>query len=162
MNEQVITIIQGVSRKKGFLGLRRDNYTLVITNQRLLFAMISKNVLALYKQDMAEQHQKNKIEGKGFFSSWGSSIATGLSWYNRYLDMTAEEILAESKENFFLQRSDILSVKAHEFLGMNDDDQDTSLPSFTIKTREKKYKFLINRGYDPAQLKMLQEWSRLP
>jgi len=158
-SEKPLSIIPNVTRKRGLLSFRKDFYTLVLTDQQLIFALVTRAVQAKQVEELNQLRKKNKTEGKGFFSSLGSSITTGLSWYNRYLDMTAKEILAESKENFFLQRSDILSVKAHQFLGMNHADPDTPLPSFTIKTREKKYKFLLPRGYDPSQLKTLQEWA---
>lgn len=159
-SEKVIATISRVTRKKGFLGLKQESYVVVVTAQHLLFAKMNKALLAKQAEELKQLRKQNKTEGKGFFVSLGDSIAAGLLWYNRYLDMAPEEILAESKENFFLLRSDILPIKAHQFLGMNHADPDTPLPSFTIKTREKKYKFLLTRGYDPAQLKMLQEWSR--
>ncbi len=158
--EQVLAVIPGVSRKKGLLGFKRDTYTLVITDKRLIFALVNKGVLNRQKQDMAELRQKNKAEGKGFLASWGESVATGMSWYNRYLAMDPEEIIRESEGNFFLLRQDILSLKIKEYLGSNQADPDTPLPFFKIKTTGEKFKFMLSRSYDPGALKILKKWFK--
>jgi len=159
-SEKLLSIITKVSRKTGMLGLAMKFYTVVVTDHRLIFAQVSKAVLAKQKEDLEQLRKQNKAEGKGFFASWGDTISTGLSWYNRYLEMAPETILAESGENFFLKKSDILALKIEGHLGLNHADSKTPLPYFTIKTRDQKFKFLLQKGADVGQLKVLKEWSR--
>jgi len=159
-DEKVISVVPNVIRKKGLLGLRQESYTVIVTEQRLLFARVNKALLARQAEELKQLRKQNKAEGRGFLASWGDSIATGLSWYNRYLEMAPETILAESGENFFLKKSDILTLKIVGHIGLNHADPQTPLPFFTIKTREQKYKFLLQKGADPGQLKMLKNWNK--
>lgn len=158
-SEKVLSVVPRVIRKKGLLGLRQESYIVIVTEQRLLFARVNKALLARQTEELKQLRKQNKAEGRGFLSSWGDSIALGLSWYNRYLEMAPETILAESGENFFLKKSDILALKIVDHIGLNHADPKTPLPFFTIKTREQKYKFLLQKGVDSSQLKLLKKWS---
>ena len=157
--KKILSIITKVSRKTGLLGLAMKFYTVAVTDRRLIFAQVSKSVLAKQKKDLEELRKHNKAEGKGFFSSWADTIATGMSWYDRYLEMAPDDIMAETEGNFFLNKTDIISLKSVELLGLNQADSNTPLPFFKIKTRGKKYKFFLPREYDPGQIKLLKKWA---
>jgi len=153
-NEKIIGIVPNVSRNKGLLGFRQEAYTLVLTDLRIIFALVTKEVQT---EAVKNIHDQNKASGKGFWSSWGDKISAGMSWFNRYLDMDPEAILAENSANFSLARNEVISLKVQHST-MDPSDPKTPLPFLRIKTRDRKFKLRFSRHYGGEQTKMLKEW----
>jgi hypothetical protein len=70
--EQIVWILPGAYKPKSFG--RRDCFTIVVTDQRTIFAMLTSQML---KDAAAEAQQKGKEEGKGFFARWGDQMQSG-------------------------------------------------------------------------------------
>lgn len=131
--ERIISAASGLSLKAGVI--KRVNYTVVMTNYRILFA---QTTTAMLKQNVAEARDTAKAEGGGFFKQWGAQIASGFNFADRYLEMTPEQILAETAGNWALEISRIQKVKYR--VGMVGDSETPSTPDkVTIKTADKKY-----------------------
>ena len=159
-NEKILTILPNLSKKKGFFSLRRDNYTLVVTEQRLIFARLSK---ALYKKQIAdvkaimEKNKKNKV---GFLSSMADRMTAYSNWFQRYYDMSIEEIISETSDNIVIEKSDIITLKVLQFMEVNEDSFQgkTRVPLLIIKTKTDKYKFVFSNNYNSAGIKILEHW----
>jgi hypothetical protein len=104
-------------RKPKSMG-RWDTYTGVITNQRIIFAQMTSEMLKVAVQQSREQA---KAQGKGFFGQWSEQLKASWDYSQRYLVMQTEAILAETPGNFFLNNSAISEIKVK--LKGNDENQ---------------------------------------
>ena len=94
-------------RKPKSLG-RWDTYTGVVTNQRLIFAQMTSEMLKVAAQQSRDQA---KAEGKGFFGQWSDQLKATFGYSQRYLTMPPEAILIETPGNFALYNSTISQIK---------------------------------------------------
>ena len=159
-NEKILTILPNLSKKKGFLSLRRDSYTLVVTDQRLIFARLSK---ALYKKQVDDvkaiikNNKKNKV---GFLSSMADRMTAYSNWFQRYYKLPIEDIISETADNIVIEKADIITLKVQQFMEVNEDSFQgkTRTPILILKTRTDKFKFVFASGYNPADIKILEHW----
>ena len=98
--EALIGVIPSVSRRKG-LGV--ESFNIVVTPRRLIFAVMTNDMLA-------KEAQKAGKEG-GFFGGMLNAATVGFNFYKRYLEMTPDAALAESPQNFAVDRANIRKVK---------------------------------------------------
>ncbi|MFB6088234.1 MAG: hypothetical protein ABEK36_00465 [Candidatus Aenigmatarchaeota archaeon] len=100
--ENVLGVVKDL--QTGFLG--RNIYNLVLTDQRLIFAK--------YSTELMKQERERALEGaqdKGFFGRWKASLTSGFNFHNRYHSMEPDEIIREDEENFVINSEEIKSVK---------------------------------------------------
>jgi hypothetical protein len=121
--EQVCGAIPGAARKKGFMGMSADNYVLVVTNQRILFATQSKEIM---QQQIEQARQAAKAQGKNFLSQWGAQLTANNG--QRYLQMDPQAVLAEHPENFFYLNAQIRSVRFSRY-----QDDETNRTDYAIE-----------------------------
>ncbi|NJD98432.1 hypothetical protein E3E26_01275 [Thermococcus sp. LS1] len=93
--EKVLYVVPNVSYKKGFMSSAAVN--LVITNERVIVAHITKETIA-----------KGKEKASGI-PGYLAGVTSGYS--GRYYEMEPSEILEESGENFVVLMADIKEVK---------------------------------------------------
>jgi hypothetical protein len=105
MEETALGVIPNL-RKHSFLGTG-PAYTLVVTDRRLVFAQLTKQML---KDAAAAAQQQAKAEGKGFFSRWGDQFQAVATLHKKYLGMPADSILAETAGNFAIENTAVLGV----------------------------------------------------
>jgi hypothetical protein len=134
--EQVIGVV--LFRKSKSLG-RYDTYTGVVTNNRLIFAQMTSQML----NDAAMQARNQaKAEGKGFFGQWGDQLKATFSYTQRYLTMTPEAILAETPENFAINNNTISEIKFKESYNNSKQDEFT----VEVKSAQGKYEFKMDQN----------------
>jgi len=122
--ERVVYVVPNVSYKKGFLSSAAVN--LVITNERVIAAHITKETIA-----------KGKEKSRGL-RGYLAGVTSGYS--ERYYEMEPEEILKESGENFEVRMGEISEVKLKT--GDNDSGK---MDELEIKGK-KGLKFRANPG----------------
>ncbi len=148
MEEKIIGVIPNVSLKTGFL--RSKRYTLVITDRRLIGALITKELLKSEAQKRREQARK---EGRGRFKQFLAGAITGFVFANRYLEMDPDKIEKENPANFSIYSKDVVNTKLRE--GMISEDEDgntTQYPhSLVIQTKDKKYSFSFSGDFQKAK-----------
>ena len=160
--EKIITVLPNLSKKKGMFSLRRDHYTLVLTPQKMVFALFSKD---LYKQQMndvkrvIEENKKNKT---GFLTSMTDRMLAYTQWFKRYENMEISEIIAETSGNLVINKNEVVSLKILEFMEANEDSyqDNTQSPILYLKTNTEKYKFNFSPGFNPSNLKKLKNWLK--
>ena len=103
--EAVVGVL--VLRKPKSLG-RYETYTGVVTNQRMIFAQMTNDMLTAASQQAKAQA---KAEGKGFFGQWGDQLKATFGYAQRYLTMPPQTILAETPGNFAIDNNSIYEVK---------------------------------------------------
>ena len=159
--DKVLTVLPNLAKKKNLFSLRRDHYTLVVTEQKLIFARLSK---VLYKQQVEDvkaiiaNNKKNKV---GFLSSMVDRMTAYSNWFRRYYEMTIEDIISETSGNIVIDKADITALKIRQFLEANDESFQgkTRSPILTLKTKGIKYKYVFSGGFNPADLKVLKYWN---
>ena len=138
--ERIVSAASGLSLKAGLI--KRVQYTLVMTNYRILFAQTTS---AMLKQNVMEARDNAKAEGAGFFKQWGAQISAGFSFADRYLEMTPDQILAETPGNWALEIGRIQKVKYKA--GMVGDADSAGTPDkVVIKTPDQKYVLELSSG----------------
>lgn len=144
--EAVYAVIPNATLRAGFLGVKTRQYTLILTDRRIIFAQIT---MAMMKQLVAEARDGAKSEGKGFFGQWGAQLTAYSAFAERYLEMPPEQTLSEAADNFAIERSTITktSTKTRE----PHDDNGVSTDHLVIKTTGKKYDIMLGSGKGQAK-----------
>ena len=148
--ESILSIILGLQRQKGLLGMGIDNYSLIITPTRLVFAYIDNSAMQAYGQ---RARSEAKAEGKGLLRQWGAQLGW-LALLERDLQAaTPNQILAQSPNSFFIPNASISRIRIRR-------KTDTEFDSTThvvllINTTSGKHKFQIPTSFriTPRELK---------
>lgn len=134
--EQVISVIGMVTKKTGLFS--SELYHLVITNQRLIFALQTKE---MQTQDVKNARDQAKQQGKGFFGQVGAQMGTRSG--EKYLPMPPHLILAETAQNFAINLPEVVKISVYRT-----DFEDNSPDTLEIKTINQNMKFLISNAYN--------------
>jgi len=153
--EPILSIILGLQRQKGFLGVGIDNYSLIITPTRLVFAHLDNRAMQAYGQ---RARHEAKAEGKGLIRQWGAQMGW-LALLERDLQAaTPDQILAHSPDNFFIPNASVSRVRIRR-------KTDTEFDSTThvvllIDTTSGKHKFQIPTSFRVTPRALKQSLSR--
>ncbi|MBF4482247.1 MAG: hypothetical protein IS489_02810 [Dehalococcoides mccartyi] len=134
VEEKILGVVPDFKKSKP-LG-KRDTYSLVVTDQSFIFALMTSQML---KDAAAEAQKKGKESGKGFFARWGDQIRSGFTLYKKYYNMPAESILDESKGNFQIWLSDISKVTVSKNTGGEDQVDITEIKIETAGGKEEYF-----------------------
>jgi len=132
--EKIISVIPTL-RKSKMLGFSNETYTLVVTNERSIFAQLTS---AMLNKQINEAKNKAKEEGKGFFGQWGAQLKTSFNYSEKYMKMKPDEILKETNKNFEIKNSEIEKVK---YKWYEDQQSARSYYDVIFKTNSEKFKF---------------------
>jgi hypothetical protein len=117
----------------------RPVYTLLLTDQRIIFARLTPQI----SQEAGKMMQVND-QGKGFFGKWKSQVS-GHDWVrDRYTTITPEQALRETADNFTVYHSSVRSVLIKYW----SDDQGGSEYYFEMLTDSQLIKFCTIRSYE--------------
>lgn len=100
--EKVMAIVPNLN--SGFFGQR--SYTMIVTNYRLIFASITKDIIAQEQQKAQAQSQSSGRLGK-----WAAGFSGALNYHQRYINMAPEMILNESVGNYSVGPHQVKSIK---------------------------------------------------
>jgi hypothetical protein len=139
-SEPVLGVI--VLRKPKSLG-RYDSFSGVLTNQRLIFAQMTGDML---KDAIKQAREQAKAEGKGFFGQWGEQLKASAAYSSRYLDMSPSDVLSETPGNFAVSNNAVSEVK----LKLKDTGNQANLREFEIEVKSSsgKYEFRMDENSD--------------
>jgi hypothetical protein len=150
----VISIIPNLTLKAGFLGFASKQITLVLTDQRVIFARVTT---AMMQEAVADASDGAKAQGKGLLGQMGARMSAHSLFAKRYLEMPPSQILAETDGNFAIDRSAITKTKMKtEYSGGEDANTTDAL---VIKTADKKHKMTL--GSTKASAKEALEAANL-
>jgi len=138
-------------RKPKPLG-RYDTYTGVVTNQRLIFAQMTNEMLTAAVQQSREQA---KAEGKGFWGQWADQFKATFGYTRRYLTMPPAAILAETPGNFALNNNTIseIKVKVKDIRRSNE----VLLHEFTVEIHSTVGKYEYNTDENSDYVELLKQ-----
>ena len=151
MSETIAAVIPLVRKPKSFG--RSDTYTLILTDNRMIFAELTSDMM---KQAAAEAQKQGKEEGKGFFARWGDQIKATMRFAERYWQMPPDEALAENEGNFAIPNSSVRQVKVKGKHRGDPDDAGTSYTELKIESSSGKYEFKVDGHNDRSIREALQ------
>lgn len=153
--EPILSIILGLQRQKGFLGMAVDNYSLIITPSRLIFAHLDNRAMQAYGQ---RARHEAKAEGKGFFGQWGAQLGW-LALLERDLQAaTPDQILAQSPNSFFIPNASVSRVRVRRKTDTEHDS--TTHVILLISTTSGKHKFQIPTSFRATPRELKQQLRR--
>lgn len=146
MSETAIAMIPNAMLRAGFLGVKTKPFVVIFTEQRIIFARITNDML---KQAVADARDGAKSEGKGFFGQWGAQLSAYSDLASRYLEMPAEQILHENPDNFAVDRASVKKVKLKA--GTTDENGGDTSDRLILKATDRTYTVVLNGGLGPAK-----------
>jgi len=112
VEEKVYFVLERAVRKKGMF--RSQRCTVVVTNRRLIVAVLTRQMEKEWmneaRKKVKERYQQMRSEGKGKFSSGMGAVMEAYNFYDRYYEMSPDEILSENPENFAIESSQIKKI----------------------------------------------------
>jgi hypothetical protein len=138
--ETIVGFIPKITKHK-FLGFVQTSYSIVVTDVRTIFAKLDTKLL---KESIKVAQKEAKAEGVGFFSKIKMQMEAMETYPEKYMSMSAEEILAETPDNFYVYHDHVKSIKVkHVFQETQHDDsyQATDQTTIKYKTVDKTLKF---------------------
>lgn len=145
--EPVLGVITGAQKKKGLFGFQ--TFSIVVTNQRLVFAEMSNKMM---NEAVKEMNRRAKAAGKGLLGVIGAQMGWMNVLVEKYSSIGPDAALAESKENFFIPNNTIQKVTIWE-----EDNEDG--PSWTmckIEAVSGKYEYRLTGGNGNEARKILR------
>ena len=131
--ETICLVLQGAARHSGFLGLKVEQFVIVFTNLRIIFAFQSMDKM---KENMLRARAEAEKAGKGFFGKWGAQL--GANTGKEYWEIPPHEALVETASNFAIDREHLRSIRLREETG---DENAVSTYRMEFHTTEGKHKF---------------------
>jgi hypothetical protein len=156
--EGLIGVIPNATRKKGFMST--EVFNIVVTNQRLVFALMTSQMI----KEAAASHR-----GEGF-SGFIKGVGSGYTLWQRYLQMPPEQALRENPNNFAVYLNQIRRVKFSGdkilfgkgavtvgfHVGVGGDDDDDNNAKLEIDTVGGKYNFEISTQFQQQTAEVLR------
>jgi hypothetical protein len=145
-------------RKPKSLG-RYDSYTGVVTTQRMIFAQMKS---AMITEAGQQARMQAKSEGKGFWGQWADQLKASFGYAQRYLNMSPQEILAETPGNFEVPNNAINELKLH----LKDRNYENQTREFELKIKSNAgtFEFRMDENNDFTDLlkKVYGERVKMP
>lgn len=131
--ETILGVIPGAAYSTGLLGMRKQNFTIIITAHRLIFACQTNEMM---RANVQRSREEARQQGTGFFGRWGAQL--GANSGEHYLGIPARQILAEHPENWFLYNNQVNTARVKQN-NVNDDEVTTY--AIELKAASGKYQF---------------------
>ena len=131
--DRVVDVIGTISQRKGFMGTSATVYHLVLTTNRMIFALQTSE---MQKQDVSAAQGK----AKGFFGKVGAGMSSRKG--EKYLTIAPAAILNEVEGNFAIPFADIAKVEIYA-----GDFEDNGPDSMKIITTTGKHEFQIQNHF---------------
>lgn len=131
-DEQVLSVIPNADLSTGMAGGPGRTHTLVFTSQRIIFARFTSSMA----KDLGRAQPNTKRPDQPRSATDTSGLVI-----EKYQAMKPDDILAEHKSNFAVERSAITKVRMKYTGGLG---TGTVAELLTIKTEERTYKFALS------------------
>ncbi|MCS7060138.1 MAG: zinc ribbon domain-containing protein [Anaerolineae bacterium] len=138
--EPVLGFVPTVQRRSGFMGLKAEAFTIMVTPARLVFVPIGSEEM---KQAVAEARERAKQAGKGFFGQWGAQLGWLGILHERLATTPVDATLASRPGSFFIPLFAIKRIKIDVDVGDEDSPTTTHL---VIDTQADKHSYELTSG----------------
>ena len=149
-SEPVIAAIP-VRLKKGVFQIKR--FVMVFTQQQLLFSYITPN---MQKEMATLAKNEAKSRGKGILGQMAATISSSFNIYERYFDMSVQQIMQENSENFTIPHNCVTKIKFNRGRFERNEETETYKEGvILIKTVSATYKFILETSREEKELERL-------
>lgn len=131
--ERVLDVIGSISQRKGFMGTSATLYHLVLTGERMIFALQTPE---MQKRDAAAAQGS----ARGFFGKIGAGMSSRKG--EKYLALAPAAILSEVEGNFAIPYADLTRVEIYP-----GDFEDNAPDTMKILTTTGKHEFQIQNHF---------------
>jgi|GEM_PF-3095837 len=149
-DEQILAVAP-VRMKAGIFS--SENYNLVLTNKRFIFAIYNAEML---KKEASVESQKSMEEGRSIWGRIYSLMGTRAAYHKRYLVMRPQEILAENNDNFYCVHELINQIELKKSRNLYDSEGEykgEEAGRILIKTVDLSYKLDVESFVDIAEFR---------
>ena len=146
VGEKVLGVM--VLTKPKSLG-RYDSFTGVVTNQRMILAQMTSDMV---KQAVQMAKDQAKAEGKGFWSQWSDQMKASYGFAQRYFSIAPSAILTETPGNFAVDNNLISEVKIKSREEMRGTQVYRYYLEMEIHSTQGKYEFTMSERDDYIKL----------
>ncbi|MBN1248128.1 MAG: zinc ribbon domain-containing protein [Anaerolineae bacterium] len=153
--EQIVHITPGLQRKKGFLGMGVDTYSLVATPSRLIFAYLDSRQM---QEFVAQARAAAKAQGKGFFGQIGAQLGWVRLLEQQLANTPPDQILAQNPNSFFIPNQAISKVQLRE--SVDTEDQTTNFIQVVIHTASGKQRFQLPTGMNVSRRELKRRFQQ--
>ena len=136
VGESIVGVLP-VQRQKGLLGMRVENFSLIVTPYRLVFAAVSSQMM---KEAVAAARQEAKSGGKGFLGQWAAQMGWLEVMQRQYHAMPVDAIPGRYPGSFVLHNAEIKRIRYRNTV---DDESARSTQELIINATSGKYKFVL-------------------
>lgn len=143
--EQILSCIPNVTVKAGFLGLKSRQHSLVITNNRILFARVT---VARMKELSEQARAQAQSQGKGRMAQLMANPHVYEKLVGLYGQMGPDGVLADHAANFAVDRATVTKVKLKTTAGP---EGGVGSDLLILKTTGKTYKVTLGGSKNAAR-----------
>lgn len=144
-SERILAFIPNVTLKAGFLGFGSRQHSLVITNNRILFARIT---VAQLKELSQQAKAEAQSQGKGRMAQMLANPHVYDRLVERYAQWGPEGTLADNPKNFAVDRATVTKVKLKTTTGP---EGGVGSDLLILKTTGKTYKLTLGGSKNSAR-----------
>ena len=145
-SQRVLSVLPNVALQAGFMGLNSHVYSLVISEDRIVFVPLNDGLMW---QLSKEEQDKARVQGMGRLDQW----AVGMQAWDRLVQMYAQRgpdgLLADDPGSFAVNRADVTKVKLTST--GNGTAGSPRVDFLIIKAAGEKYKMILAGGKDYAR-----------
>ncbi len=135
--ERILSVIPNVTLRAGFLGVKSRQHSLVITNNRILFARITVDRM----KELSDQARgEAKDQGKGRMGQLLANPHVYDRLVQRYLQTGPDGVLADNAANFAVDRATVSKVRVKTTAGP---EGGVGSDMLILKTTGKTYKITL-------------------
>lgn len=145
-SEPVLSVIPVVALQAGFMGFDSTTFSLVFTNQRIVFARHNDALIAQFSQ---QEQQRAAAQDRSRLSQFAASLNAWDRLAEWFRQRGPDAILADHPGNFALDRDHVTSVKLKST--GNGSAQAPRMDYLILRTQEKKYKMNLAGGDEDAR-----------
>lgn len=144
--ETILNILPSLQRSKGFLGMGRETFNLIMTPARLIFVPVSPQEM---KDAVAAANEQAKREGKGLLGR----VAAQMAWVDiicqSYRTMPLDAVLAQHPGSFYLLLGQVSRIRFRQVTG---DDETRTRDEIIIDSAAGKHRFeLVSTSHRQAR-----------
>lgn len=119
VQEPTMGILTGLQRHGGFLGMKKDAFSLIVTPTRLVFAAVTQQMM---RDAVATANAEAKAEGKGFFKRMAAQMRWMEVISRQYASMPIDAILAQFPGSYAIANGQIQRIRFRESFADEDNE----------------------------------------
>ncbi len=149
--EPILNILPSLQRSKGFLGMGRETFNLILTPARLVFVPVSSQEM---KDAVAAANEQAKREGRGFLGRFAAQMAWVDVICQGYRAIPLDAVLAQHPGSFYILLGQVSRIR---FRQASSDDETRTRDEIIIDSAAGKHRFELVTASRKQAKEMLRQ-----